>query len=108
MDILYTHTQYLSTVLRLSFTLGVLCSWTRGYSRGAPRATCLDSPGTSHVSGEPGPVTNVSLTPRHGFSPQPGPGPVRILLDQRSIAFTDYIRVTLRSERAFKVNNHLS
>ena len=82
----------------------MLCSWTRGYSRGAPRATCLDTPGTGHVSGEPGPVTNVSLTPRHGFTPQPGPGPVKILLDQRNIAFTDYIRVTLRSERAFKVN----
>ena len=78
----------------------MLCSWTRGYSRGAPRVTCLDS--SDHVPGEP--VTNASLTPRHGYSPQPGLGPVRILLDQRSVAFTDYIRVTLRSERAFKVD----
>ena len=98
MNIIDCHLIISLSIPRLVLTLGVLCClapWTRGYSRGAPRATCLS----------PGHVTNVSLTPRHGFSPQPGPGPARILLDQTTITYTDYIRVTLRSEQAFKVTS---
>ena len=59
---------------------------TNSYSSGAPRSVCQDS-----------------LSPRHGFPPQQSPPPAVILLDQQEVRHRDYVRVTVRSNQAFKV-----
>ena len=70
----------------------MLVSWlvlprtTDSYSSGAPRSACQDA-----------------LTPRHGFPAQESPPPAVILLDQQEVRHRDYVRVTVRSNQAFKV-----
>ena len=42
------------------------------------------------------------MVPRHGFSPQTGDPPVELVMDQARITPDTYLRVTIRSRRAFK------
>jgi len=42
------------------------------------------------------------MKPRHGFAPQPGDPPVELVMDQYQMDADQYLRVTLRSKRAFK------
>ena len=60
---------------------------TISFSSGSPRSACTD------------PV----LTPRHGYSGQQSPPPAVIILDQHEVLHRDYVRVTIRSNQAFKV-----
>ena len=55
------------------------------FSGGAPLSACNDG-----------------MVPRHGFSGQTGDPPVEILMDQARITPDTYLRVTLRSQKAFK------
>ena len=55
------------------------------FSGGAPLSACNDG-----------------MVPRHGFSSQTGDPPVEILMDQARITPDTYLRVTLRSQKAFK------
>merc|ERR1712025_1243559 len=42
------------------------------------------------------------MMPRHGFEPQEGDPPIQVVTDQYSMYSHQYIRVTIRSKRAFK------
>ena len=53
-------------------------------------------------SGPPLTVCQGDLLPRHGFSPQEGDPPVEIVTDRQQMRGDSYLRVTLRSRRAFK------
>lgn len=57
------------------------------FSGGAPLSACNDG-----------------MVPRHGFSGQTGDPPMEILMDQARITPDTYLRVTLRSQKAFKGN----
>ena len=53
-------------------------------------------------SGPPLTVCQDDLVPRHGFPPQPGDPPVEIVTDRHQMKADSYLRVTVRSRRAFK------
>ena len=55
------------------------------FSAGAPLTACQDD-----------------MVPRHGFSAQTGAAPVEVVMDQARITPDTYLRVTMRSRRAFK------
>ena len=82
-----------SSCFRLDYILFILVHIlvpSLGYSRGAPRSTCGSS-------------TNENLIPRHGFQPQTSQSPASLELDLTSVTTNDYVRVSLRSKQAFKV-----
>ena len=53
-------------------------------------------------SGPPLTVCQGDPLPRHGFSPQTGDPPVEIVTDRHQMRQDSYLRVTIRSRRAFK------
>ena len=64
--------------------LVILVQTAYGFSGGAPLSSCDQD------------------IPRHGFSPQTGDPPVEIVMDRHVMTRDTYLRVTLRSRRAFK------
>ena len=53
-------------------------------------------------SGPPLSICQDDLLPRHGFPPQSGDPPVEIVTDRHQMTPDTYLRVTVRSRRAFK------
>lgn len=76
---------------RLLLLLGLLRPC-RPFSGGAPLSACEEA----------------GLVPRHGFRAQAGPPPLELVMDQAAISPATYLRVTIRSRRAFKVRQPLS
>ena len=76
---------------RLLLLLGLLRPC-RPFSGGAPLSACEDA----------------GLVPRHGFPAQAGPPPLELVMDQAAISPDTYLRVTIRSRRAFKVRQPLT
>ena len=65
-------------------TLVIIVQTAHGFSGGAPLSSCDQD------------------IPRHGFSPQAGDPPVELVMDRHVISPDTYLRVTIRSRRAFK------
>jgi len=53
-------------------------------------------------TGAPLSACDGAMLPRHGFEPQVGDPPVELVMDQYTIISDQYLRVTIRSKRAFK------
>jgi len=53
-------------------------------------------------TGAPLSACDGDMLPRHGFEPQVGDPPVELVMDQYTIISDQYLRVTIRSKRAFK------
>ena len=85
------HSLYPRRLPRLLLLLGLLRPC-RPFSGGAPLSACEDA----------------GLVPRHGFPAQAGPPPLELVMDQAAISPDTYLRVTIRSRRAFKVRQPLS
>merc|ERR1719474_1690342 len=73
------------TVWFLCYLISISTNKVSGFSSGAPLTSC---------GGE--------MLPRHGFEPQNGDPPVQLVMDQYKMFSNQYLRVTIRSKRAFK------
>jgi len=73
------------TMLILLIYFLVRTEFTFGFSSGAPLTAC---------EGE--------MIPRHGFEPQEGDPPIQLVTDEYTMFSHQYLRVTIRSKRAFK------